>query len=140
MMIRDPEMRPTAQGALQYWYRLRDGLNITMASWGLRKPDEFVGERVINTVAAARDNIMYLSHGDVSRAPLWPDTGYILHRRGKHGPIHDISEPSCHRMYMSIDKKSVEISGFIASKMWSLMIHMAPCLRRAEACFVRQSL
>jgi hypothetical protein len=75
MMIRDPEMRPMAQGALQYWCRFRDGLNITMARWRLRKPNESVKERVINTVAATRDNIMYLFRGDVSRAPLWPDTG-----------------------------------------------------------------
>ncbi|KAF9461620.1 kinase-like domain-containing protein [Collybia nuda] len=64
MMTRDPHMRPTANEALQYWYNIRDNLNTATARWRLRKPDESVGERVIKTVAAARDNLRYLFHGD----------------------------------------------------------------------------
>lgn len=65
MMTRDPHVRPTAQDALQRWYEIRDSLDVTTARWRLRKPQESVGERVINTVAAARDNLMYLFNGNV---------------------------------------------------------------------------
>lgn len=70
-MAQDPRLRPTAQDALQRWYRIRDGLDITTARWRLRKPQESVGERVFNTVAAARDNLRYLFHGNVSLVSSW---------------------------------------------------------------------
>ncbi|RDB27165.1 hypothetical protein Hypma_004589 [Hypsizygus marmoreus] len=57
MMTREPGQRLTAPASLDLWYRIRSGLSVSMAPWRLRKPDESVSERVINTIVAARDGI-----------------------------------------------------------------------------------
>ncbi|KAF5380184.1 hypothetical protein D9615_006183 [Tricholomella constricta] len=67
MMIPDFQKRPTAQAALDHWYKVRDGVPVASARWPLRKPEESVGETVVNTLTAARSgvhNLRYLFEED----------------------------------------------------------------------------
>lgn len=67
MTTHDFRNRPTAQASLDHWYTIRDGIPVSSARWPLRKPDESVGERVVNTVVAARagvNNLRYLFEED----------------------------------------------------------------------------
>ncbi|KAF8056644.1 hypothetical protein FPV67DRAFT_646250 [Lyophyllum atratum] len=62
MMTRDFRKRPTAQATLEYWYKVRDSVPVASARWPLRKPDESVGEVVVNTLTAAREGVHSLRY------------------------------------------------------------------------------
>ncbi|KAG5642296.1 hypothetical protein DXG03_003040 [Asterophora parasitica] len=67
MMTRDYRKRTTAQAALDYWVKVRDSIPVASARWPLRKPEESVGEAVVNTFTAAREgvhNLRYLFEHD----------------------------------------------------------------------------
>ncbi|RDB17255.1 hypothetical protein Hypma_001975 [Hypsizygus marmoreus] len=64
MMTHDCNQRPTALVALQYWYKVKASLNVSMARWRLRKPDESVGDRVFHTVADGIVGLKSLFDGD----------------------------------------------------------------------------
>jgi hypothetical protein len=61
-MTRDFRKRPTARAALDHWYKVRDSIPIASARWPLRKPDESVGEVVVNTLTAAREGVHNLRY------------------------------------------------------------------------------
>ncbi|RDB24657.1 hypothetical protein Hypma_008222 [Hypsizygus marmoreus] len=64
MMIRDFHQRPTSLVVLQNWYKIKASLNVGMARWRLRKPDEGVGDRVFHTVADGIVSLKSLFDGD----------------------------------------------------------------------------
>lgn len=67
MMTPDFRKRPTAQASLDHWHKMRNNIPVASARWLLRKPDESMGERVINTVVAAKagvSNLRYLFEED----------------------------------------------------------------------------
>ncbi|RDB17155.1 hypothetical protein Hypma_001985 [Hypsizygus marmoreus] len=60
MMTADFHERPTAVVALQHWYKIKSRLNVSVARWRLRKPNETMGIKVIHTLEAAMDGIVNL--------------------------------------------------------------------------------
>ncbi|KAG5641199.1 hypothetical protein DXG03_005781 [Asterophora parasitica] len=63
-MMKTPDwrIRPTAQDALDYWINIRDSIPVASARWPLRKPEESVGEVVVNTLTAARSGVHNLRY------------------------------------------------------------------------------
>ncbi|KAG5641208.1 hypothetical protein DXG03_005767 [Asterophora parasitica] len=62
MMTPDWRRRPTAQDALDCWINIRDSIPVASARWPLRKPEESVGEVVVNTLTAARSGVHNLRY------------------------------------------------------------------------------
>lgn len=71
MMNRDPKKRPVALEVLQHWYKVKASLPVSMARLRLRRPNESVGEQVVNSVRDGISSLRYLFDGDVS-LPILP--------------------------------------------------------------------
>ena len=51
MMTKDFRQRPTAQEALVHWYQVKSRLSPNIARFRLRKPNDSVGDTVMNALA-----------------------------------------------------------------------------------------
>ncbi|KAG5641638.1 hypothetical protein DXG03_004561, partial [Asterophora parasitica] len=62
MLTPDWRRRPTAQASLDHWIKIRDSIPVASARWPLRKPEESIGEVVVNTLTAARSSVHNLRY------------------------------------------------------------------------------